>query len=59
MVQDTANGAPFWNDIPTVPGGRADDYQSFMQDAENDTLICGAAKMGVDYTVTVTSSTEL
>ncbi|MEZ6149428.1 MAG: tandem-95 repeat protein [Pirellulaceae bacterium] len=60
VVQDTANGAPFLNDIPTVQAqaGVPMTINLSAQDAENDTLIYSVTKMGsVDYTVTVNSST--
>lgn len=60
VVQDTANGAPFLNDIPAVQAqaGVPVTVNLSAQDAENDTLIYSVTKMGsVDYTVTVNSST--
>ncbi|MCA9159822.1 MAG: peptidylprolyl isomerase, partial [Planctomycetales bacterium] len=60
VVQDTANGAPFLNDIPAVQAqsGVPMTINLSAQDAENDTLIYSVTKMGsVDYTVTVNSST--
>ena len=60
VVQDTANGAPFLNDIPTVQAqaGVPVTVNLSAQDAENDTLIYSVTKMGTEnYTVTVDSST--
>ncbi len=60
VVQDTANGAPFLNDIPTVQAqaGVPTTVNLTAQDAENDTLIYGVTKVGTqNFTVTVNSST--
>ncbi len=56
VVQDTANGAPFLNDIPTVQAQAGVPTQVTLtaQDAENDTLIYSVTKLGTEnYTVTV------
>lgn len=60
VVQDTANGAPFLNAIPTVqaPVGVATQVNLTAQDAENDTLIYSVTKLGSEnYTVTVDRAT--
>lgn len=60
VVQDTANGAPFLNDIPTVQAqaGVATQVNLTAQDAENDTLIYSVTKLGNEnFTVAVDSAT--
>ncbi len=60
VVQDTANGAPFLNDIPTVQAqaGVPATVNLTAQDAENDTLIYSVTKVGTqNYTITVDSAT--
>lgn len=60
VVQDTANGAPFLNDIPTVQAQAGVPVQINLsaQDAENDTLIYSVTKLGTEnYTVSVDSAT--
>jgi cyclophilin family peptidyl-prolyl cis-trans isomerase len=60
VVQDTANGAPFLNPIPTVQAqaGVPTQFTLTAQDAENDTLIYSVTKLGTEnYTVTVDSAT--
>lgn len=58
--QDTANGAPFLNPIPTVQAQAGVPVQVNLtaQDAENDTLIYSVTKLGTEnFTVTVDSAT--
>ncbi len=60
VIQDTANGAPFLNPIPTVQAttGTPVTINLSAQDAENDTLIYSVLKQGTEnFTVTVNSST--
>lgn len=60
VVQDTANGAPFLNDIPTVQAeaGVPTTINLTAQDKEGDTLIYSVTKLGTeDYTLSVNSST--
>jgi large repetitive protein len=60
VVQDTANGAPFLNPIPTIQAqaGVPTQFTLTAQDAENDTLIYSVTKLGTEnYTVTVDSAT--
>ncbi len=60
VTQDTANGAPFLNDIPTVRTtvGTPVNVNLSSQDAENDTRVYSVTKLGNEnFTVTVNSST--
>ena len=60
VAQDTANGAPFLNDIPTVNTtvGTPVNVALTSQDAENDTRVYTVTKIGSEnFTVTVNSST--
>ncbi len=60
VVQDTANGAPFLNDIPVVNTtvGTPVNVTLTSQDAENDTRVYSVTKLGSEnFTVTVNSST--
>ncbi len=60
VVQDTANGAPFLNDIPVVRTSTNTPVNVTLtsQDAEGDTRTYAVSKVGNEnYTVTVNSST--
>jgi large repetitive protein len=62
VVQDTANGAPFLNDIPTVftTVNTPTTITLSSQDKEGDTRVYAVQKIGSEnYSVTVNSSTGL
>lgn len=60
VVQDTANGAPFLNDVASVQAqaGVPTTINLAAQDKESDTLIYSVTKLGTEnYTLSVNSST--